>query len=109
MPTTCTASGAILKGDAVCLIGYGGGQPTVERATPANLAKYKTVLGVAEANKDGFGNVSVRVAGEVADQSITGLRTAAAGGPPTGTLVVTDIYVAGGADADTCRLRHIYQ
>ena len=112
MSTQCTDDDGsnIKKGQAVCLTGWDTvpmvPRPKVKRATNANLSTFKTVYGVAEADTVA-GVVTVRVSGDMADQSITGLATAAGGGPPTGTLVLTDFYSTGGA-AFECKLRHIY-
>jgi hypothetical protein len=89
MPTTCTDDdeGRIAVGHAVCVSGWDGvfGRPKVKRATAANLTgpNARTVLGVCRTAIGGV--VTVNVAGEVADVSITGLST----GANTARLVVT--------------------
>jgi hypothetical protein len=94
MSQTCTASGTIKRGDAVCLSGWDtpNGRPFAIRATPGNLTQYKTVYGVASADASGMPpTVLVLVAGDAAAQAVTSLPLPAApgmpGGPPTGTLV----------------------
>src|SRR5215468_780252 len=89
MPTECTDDdgGRIAVGHAVCVSGWDGvfGRPKVKRATAANLTgpNARTVLGVCRTAIGGV--VTVNVAGEVADVSITGLST----GANTARLVVT--------------------
>jgi hypothetical protein len=106
MPTTCTASGPIVKGDAVCLSAWDTGaatnRPIVSRATAANLAALKTVFGVAKGDAVDAGAVDVLVAGEVADQSITSLSS----GLSASRLVVTK-YSLGDSNREA-ELRYIY-
>ncbi len=101
MPTQCTAVGTIDQGDALCVVGFDGGnsQPEVARASAANLATSKTVFGVARAAPDGFGFLQVNVAGEVSEDAITSL------GAGTSRIVATDINQA--AAADQCKLIRI--
>jgi len=109
MPTTCKDDdgGSIAVGDAVCVSGWDGGtsRPKVKRALASNLmgANTRTILGVVSAapGVGGAGTVDVKVAGEVADVSITGLTT----GAGTSRLVVTDYDNA--TAALQCKLRHI--
>jgi hypothetical protein len=103
MPTQCTASEAINTGDAVCLTGWDAEpvpqRPIVARATATKLASSKTVFGVAQTDSTP-GPLFVLVAGEVAQQSITGLST---GAGTTSRLVVTN-----GDSLHEARLRYIY-
>ena len=98
-------AGSIQVGHAVCVSGWDGvnSRPKVKRALAANLtgANAKTVYGVVKTVDGGAGTVDVLVSGEVADVSITGLRT----GARTSRLVVTDFDNA--TPSLQCTLRHI--
>jgi hypothetical protein len=102
----CKVSGTILEGDAVCVIGWDNGPPSVPlvaRATRTNLATSKTVHGVAEA-PDGAGYVEVHVAGAAVPSTLdTGL--AAGAGAGTSHVIATDYHQA--AAADQCRLLRV--
>jgi hypothetical protein len=107
MAITCKiATGeTIADGDAVCVTGWNGGLgiPEVKRATAANLATSKTVLGVAAFIDAGPGTVKVLVAGDVAEATLTGLNAGAAAG--TSRVVATNIN--GDSDTTQCRLIRI--
>ncbi len=114
MPTPCTDDdgGNIVASQAVCLSGWDAmalpaPRPKVKRASAPNLRAYKTVYGICQSVVGGI--PQILVSGEVANQSITGLATAAGGGPPTGTLVVTDYFQPDNHPELQCKLRHIYQ
>jgi len=79
--------GTIVAGDAVCVVGWdaGSNRPEVARATRANLATSKTVLGVTESVNGGAGTASVLVAGEVAKEAVTSL------GAGDSRIIATDI------------------
>jgi hypothetical protein len=76
MPTLCTAPGGetIAKGDAVCVTSFdtANSRPIAKRATRENLARSKTVFGVAKDDATG-GSVFVLVAGDVAENTVTNL------------------------------------
>ncbi len=76
----------IAKGDAVCVIDFDTdkNRPTVKRATRDNLADSKTIFGVAKDDADG-GSVIVLVAGDVAENDVTGL------GAGNSRIIATDI------------------
>lgn len=98
MATSCTASGNISTGDAVCVVAFdsGNSRPTVARASRANLASSKTVFGVARETKTNGQPISVNVAGEVTEESISSL------GAGDSRIIATDINQA--VAADQCRL-----
>ncbi|MBK8214619.1 MAG: hypothetical protein IPK71_12840 [Myxococcales bacterium] len=100
MATLCSVVGSIATGDAVCVTGWDGllGRPEVARASRSNLATSKTVFGVAKTVTGT--DVSVLVAGEVADGPLTGLDVGAGAG--TSFVVATDVNAA--TAADQCRL-----
>jgi hypothetical protein len=104
MAKKCTVPGGetIAKGDAVCVTGFdtANNRPTVKRATRNNLANSKTVFGVAEDDATGD-SVSVLVAGEVAENTLTNLG---AGGS---RIVVTDISNPDPDPKYQCRLKRI--
>lgn len=91
MPTECTVAnaGGVNKGNAVCLVGFdtGKGRPIVARATTKTLATSKTVLGVAEDHAADTETAKIRVAGEVAENDITGL-----GNVGGSRIIATKIY-----------------
>ena len=98
MATTCTSSGIIAKGDAVCVTGWDAGppaRPVVARASRTNLGTSKTVYGVAE-DAAGGGTVEVLVAGEVAPDDVTSL------GAGDSRIIATDINAA--TAANQCKL-----
>ena len=102
MSKQCTVPSGetIAQGDAVCVIGFDttNSRPIVKRATRDNLAASKTVFGVAEDDAT-TGIVLVLVAGDVAENAVTGL------GPGKSRIIATDINNA--TAAGQCRLVRI--
>ena len=75
----------IVRGDALCdRLRHQQNRPTVKRATRDNLADSKTIFGVAKDDADG-GSVIVLVAGDVAENDVTGL------GAGNSRIIATDI------------------
>ncbi len=106
MAITCTvqALASISVGDAVCVVGFDAATyPTrpviVARASAANLATSKTVLGVSRENKSNTQSVLINIAGDVCENAVSGLNPA---GALPSRIVATDINA--GTAADQCRL-----
>ena len=108
MAKNCTISNeeTIVRGDAVCVTDFdiAKNRPTVKRATRANLATSKTVFGIAEDEPVAEDNppvlrVSVLVAGEVANNTVTSLNAG------DSRIIATDINNA--TAANQCRLIRI--
>ncbi|MCA9591449.1 MAG: hypothetical protein KC657_39410, partial [Myxococcales bacterium] len=88
----------VLKGDALCLVGWDGGtnKPKVARATRAALLTSKTVYGIAEDDAADTDPIQVLVAGDAARDTVTSL------GAGTSRIIATDLTAA--AAGDQCRL-----
>lgn len=106
MPTTCTASGTIAVGDAVCVIAWDGGanRPTVARATAANLGTSKTVYGVTKVVSGGGTPVDVLVAGEAFDAGLFPGGSPMLSGTGAGSSHVVATDITQGSAANQCKL-----
>lgn len=95
MTTTCTASGAISLGDAVCVVSWDGAsnRPKVARATAANLSLSKTAYGIARSTAAAGAAVTVVVPGEAFDGSLFPVGSPMLTGTGAGSshVVATDI------------------
>lgn len=104
MPKTCTASGTIAAGDAVCVVGFDDGTyPTrpvlVARATAGNLASARSVYGISREAKTNTQAVLIDVPGDVTENAITSL------GAGESRLIVTNLLNA--SSTNQCKLKRI--